>query len=230
MFKGATRNDCRLCDKSFVSTRQYQDHQYEKHPFFCKSHDAEFGNLEELSAHYSTKPHGICQPCAMREHYRLLKPTTSICLHGKPSGCDVDSAGQKQQVGLTMSRTIRPCPRQTEDTVSSKSKLLPLDEDTHLLTDAVNNLHIRRLTAHEDAKVECPTPSIAVHVEPAGTIDAPAFVRPFSPELLSSKKSEIGMALGGDESDNESECMPNDGHALLAVHDCQGLDDQGELI
>lgn len=80
-------------DMAVNCLEHYQVHQAEKHPVFqCHSQHVEFNNLEELSLHYSTKPHAFCQPCAMHEHYKRLNPESSICLLGKNPGCSINGS------------------------------------------------------------------------------------------------------------------------------------------
>lgn len=82
------------------------------HPFFCDTHNAAFDSLTNLSRHYDTDEHDVCQPCAMREEYRRLKPTTQICLKGnfwgcKVSGQEMNEAAASEKTGQTGRRINR---------------------------------------------------------------------------------------------------------------------------
>lgn len=199
--------------------------------FQCHSHDFEFNNLEELSVHYSTKPPEFCQPCAMHEHYKRLKPASSICLLGKNRGCSINGSEPGKDGVSESSQKIRFRPRQNMESASGKPQPIPdVDAEIQTVIEGVSDFQVSPNDAGENEAIESQSPSLAPHVEASATPIEP-FSRSLSPESANGQVAEnedSDEEESAADSEDEEECMPNDGQELLSEPDCQDLCDHGE--
>lgn len=230
-------SQCSPCDMPFEASQQYLDHIATiSHPFSCQAHAVPLSNLADLPQHYLAKPHDFCQPCAMREEYRQLKPTQQICLKGNFWGCKMPGTEANDTEGTDKTAEVGRRIDRSDKTAKQASSIGSERETIHSQSGEVGGTTIKVEGDITSKKIDVSSaiePVIEISLAPSATNPASSTARTAEKETnvidltgndedekeLVYSPSETEESSGEEDSDEESsdeeECMPNEGWELI---------------